>query len=296
MKKVNKILMIVTSILLSLVLISTCIVSGTLAKFAITKDATTVVSLKQFGVRIKVTGGTVIDGPDANSVTVTCDPVELYPGISKPNAVLFAFEGKLNVPATLTVRVKVDLDDAFYITDTDIPLLSADNADMVHVPIKFGYGTVTSLESTTIAGNGNWMSYNNESKNKNVGTTEATIASYLCSNFRWIVEDMTYDDNQEDNHGNMTDWYATKEFPKDYEFKTPDSSDTSYVHAFGRGTAQSPYGCGFGFGFKWDTLNSTDFDTNLIDTYLAEKFKNSSTAPIKVTFTVSLEQKLNTTT
>jgi hypothetical protein len=106
---------------------------------------------------------------------------------------------------------------------------------------------------------------------------------------------MTYDDNEAENDGNMTDWYATKEFPKDYEFKTPDPSDTSYVPAFGTGNDNAPYGCGFGFGFKWDTLNSTSFDANLIDTYLAEQFNNSTESPIKVTYTVSLEQKIETT-
>ena len=54
MRRANKIFMATVAVLLCLVLISTSIVSGVFARFAITKKAETTVKLEQFGVEIKL--------------------------------------------------------------------------------------------------------------------------------------------------------------------------------------------------------------------------------------------------
>ena len=55
MRKFNKILMMTVAILLTFVLISSCILSGTMAKFVVSKDATTTATLSAFGVTLGYT-------------------------------------------------------------------------------------------------------------------------------------------------------------------------------------------------------------------------------------------------
>jgi hypothetical protein len=112
MRKVNKILMATVSILLCLVLISTSVVSGIFAKFAINNKGKATASLKAFGVTLDMTvaeqklkdaGATVVTAEDDESITksVTITGLKMAPGESIMDAV------KINISGTAGVRLKV---------------------------------------------------------------------------------------------------------------------------------------------------------------------------------------------
>ena len=96
-KNFSKTIMVILAVLLTLVLISTSTVSGIFAKYVIEKDATTIVSLKKFGVKLDLvqganytTEGAVMgvhpsfDGDDINvEVTVNMVPGDDYKEIFK---------------------------------------------------------------------------------------------------------------------------------------------------------------------------------------------------------------------
>ena len=284
MKKVNKILMIVTSILLSLVLISTCIVSGTLAKFVITKDATTVVSLKQVGVKLQIKNGSVIKSDlDASSVTVEYSPMQIYPGFNDKGTALFAFDGTLNVPAILKIRVEVELDDAFYISSDDFTSLSSSYpGDKAYMPVAFRVGTVSSLSSTTLNGSSMvspWLS-NSTNTTDPVGTLETLIESNFYT--RFLDQLGMNNQTDRDNYGNIIDKYALKEFSQNDPI------------TFGRSNAAQGTGAvlgpGFGVGIYWEW--SLDSSESLIETWLSEELSDVAN-PIKIKITVSLEQVIS---
>ena len=120
MRKVNKMLMATVSILLCLVLISTSVVSGIYAKFVITETGNATVSLKAFGITLKVKQG--YDKPsgaivtpttiNANTVSVKVENIKMIPPQSSndknyDSLIMFELSGKSNVPKvklTLTVE------------------------------------------------------------------------------------------------------------------------------------------------------------------------------------------------
>ena len=112
MRKVNKMLMATVSILLCLVLISTSVVSGIFAKFAINNKGRATASLKAFGVTLTMTvnetklknaGATVVTANDNRNTTrsVTITGLKMAPGESIMDAV------KINISGTAGVRLKV---------------------------------------------------------------------------------------------------------------------------------------------------------------------------------------------
>lgn len=113
MKKTNRVIMIIVAVLLTLVLLSTSLVSGIFAKYVITKEATTTVSLKKFGVTLTVakganvpSGASVILTPTSgDTVKVTVSNVSLAPGESIVELVKFTVANKPVVAAKLSVAV-----------------------------------------------------------------------------------------------------------------------------------------------------------------------------------------------
>ena len=273
-KKITKALTAIVAILLCLVLISTSIVSGTLAKFVITKNATTVVNFEKFGVKMQVKNGSVVKSSlDTNSVTVSFDPIELYMGYAGTSAVLFAFDGELTVPATLKVTVDVELDDeVFFISATDfesLPTTGDYRSNAAHMPIKFRVGRVAATTSNALDSSGltDWLRYDS------VSSLESGLESQIYS--RLSV-------------------YTGIEVPsqsKPYAYKD---------FSAGSAITLNSSSCGFGLDFTWqDRLTSNDEKNqayDMIETWIADKISekqaaNSSYVPMKITITVTLEQK-----
>lgn len=147
MKKFTKRLTMIVAILLSLVLLTSSIVSTTLAKYVVAKDATTAVGLQAFGLNVtlktnvsgnkdilnEVTASTKKTG---DSISLTYDKVILKPGDSTyKNAILASIGGKANVPAEVIITVKIECNDEhFTLTDANF---SGYTTSKVYNPIEF---------------------------------------------------------------------------------------------------------------------------------------------------------------
>lgn len=314
MKKNNRILLKAVAILLCLVLITTCVVSSTLAKFVIEKEVGVPVKFKNFGVTMRVKGGnssgttsTEITQLDAKSVTVTYDALEVYPGYDNKNLVLFTFDGTLTVPATLKVTVNVELDDeVFYISKDAFPDVGTDaddypRANAANMPLNFIVGSVYSKDSNSITNSGVSSSW---AQARDVTILANNIEKTICSNLRNSYNIKGSDIKPDANN----DYYVTKDFAANYTFKTPDASDISYIPPFGikyDSDSNYRYGCGFGIGINWPIGISTipnyqrDPNYDIVETWIADKIakKQAEAAesgetytPMRITFTVSLEQ------
>ena len=272
MKKANKILMKAIAILLCLILITASVVSSTLARFTFQKDATTTVKFEDFGVKMQIkNAGTVVSTLDSNSVTVTYDIVEIYPGYRNDKLVLFAFDdGLLTVPATLKVDFEIELDDVFYISSDDFTSLTTDYpAGQAYMPVGIRSAPVDSLNSESL----NSPTSTGLRYTSTVDSLETTVESqfYNILNLKTgIVKGSGKD-------------YANKNFAKNSAI------------TFNSGAV------GFGFGLQWSlgeassVTNKKYKSLNMIETWIAEEIVANRTAdptyvPIRITITVSLEQ------
>lgn len=292
-KKMTKALTAIVAILLCLVLISTSIVSGTLAKFVVTKNATTEVALERFGVKMRVKNAdSVVSNFDKTSAIITYNATEIYPGFENKNMVLFTFDGTLTVPARLTVRVNIDLEEEFYISSDNFESISTDinatpRANAYNMPVDLTAGMVESKDSEAIS----YLSYSTSwTAATYVNDLKTLLSTNLMNNFRSYAN-MKYDYVR--NNGVITDQWIYKDFESGYTFKAPDSSDSSYVPPFGRGTTTAPYGCGFGFGIRWSMVGMEK--ESMVETWIADKIAEKQAAdsnyvPMTITITVSLEQ------
>lgn len=117
-KKANKIMMIVVSLLLALVLMTTCILSGIYAKYITQSKTETKIKLKQFDITITIDYNAVIDTAIANGkitttqrtdekgqevVGITLQGLKLAPGDDYWNAISIKMAGSADVP----IKVKV---------------------------------------------------------------------------------------------------------------------------------------------------------------------------------------------
>ena len=144
MKKFTKRLTMIVAILLSLVLLTSSIVSTTLAKYVVTKSAEVQATLQKFGLTVKLEsdekdGKPVLSGSASNtgdSVTLTFDNVTLIPGDETyKNAMKASITGDANVAANVIITVDITCNDAAF-------TLSSANFDdyttaKVYNPIEF---------------------------------------------------------------------------------------------------------------------------------------------------------------
>ena len=122
MQKVNRMMMKTVAVLLILVLITTSILSGTLAKYVSAKSAAANVALKNFGVNVSFSFSSEIKnlyGEDilndstkttksGDSVIVTLSNLKMAPGDSFLDAI------HVNISGTAGTRIKVLIEPGFY--------------------------------------------------------------------------------------------------------------------------------------------------------------------------------------
>lgn len=145
MKKFTKRLTMIVAILLSLVLLTSSIVSTTLAKYVVAKDAKTEVGLQAFGLNVTLKTNVSDDKDILNEVTakktgdsisLTYDKVILKPDDpTYKNAILASIDGTANVPAEVIITVKIECNDGpFKLTDANF---SGYTNPKVYNPIEF---------------------------------------------------------------------------------------------------------------------------------------------------------------
>ena len=160
MKKLTKTLTRVCVILLSLVLITSSVVSTTLAKYTVTKEGKTTAGLKKFGLDLEVTSQHDTTPAQSNksgdSLTLTFDDLTLKPGDTINDAIVVKVTGQPVVDARVTIDVTVTYNgEEFVIKRNDFAWLESNKT---YVPIQFtvngtaataAYNNLTASEAAT---------------------------------------------------------------------------------------------------------------------------------------------------
>ena len=258
MKKFNKILMMTVAILLTLVLASTSVVSGIFAKYVVTKSASTEVSLKAFGITLKVEGtqGTSInysptDSNKDTAISVSVSGLQLAPGETLDDVVKFTIAadgtgGKPNVDK-VKIKIKTTVSDisGFNVTSSMVDGAQGKNYIPIEFKAKVGNTSKTVCSAWTLPDDS--------------AALQNSIASGIKSNFATYF--MASDDVVDTVEGVIYDGSSLKFTNLSFGFK-----------AYGTGTANV------------GGLSAAKADE--VQTYLSTQ----SGAKLTVTYTVSLEQ------
>ena len=298
MKKVNKALMATVAILLSLVLISTSVVSGIFAKFVETKSAGATVSLKAFGLTLTVDkGSAVADGNVSFSPTGSTSATALSATVSYDlnaeytyrSLLIFSVSGTPNVDKVkLVLTIKVDGVDSFSVAENEVPGIPAGN----HIPVGF----LTRILPDS------WRSTGASLCWRTMATNEALEHDIING----IIADVNNNSGTTSNPNPLYPLY-NKNDPT-YEIKSVSKSDSNYVDTlemviWDTGVpgnklqiesidfAVRPFD--YNTGTNKVVTDLTREEAGILQTYLTER----TPAPqLKLTYTVSLEQVIPTTT
>ena len=286
-KKANKILMITVSILLCLVLISSCMLSGIYAKYTVSQAAGVgVATIKPFGVEISMTiddaklaavGATVEIEEGYASYTVTITNLQMVPGDALYDALKVSVTGTPSVPVEFKMACSVDYawqkvngkTDGTYVVPADISKYTSDTYLM---PLGF-----------TIHLDGECKT--NDGNDKSVDVAEDNVTD-ICRPWH----NKTPDEIEDAIIRNA----ANKIF--NAGFKTTDLAPVEngcsyYAKSYVAGTEiTGNVKKGFYLGVRWPLtfskqLNSKTLDYDKIATHLSEQ-----AAPITITYTFSLTQ------
>ena len=275
MRRANKILMATVAVLLCLVLISTSIVSGVFARFAITKKAETTVKLEQFGVTIELTPDPNLVGyiqenltvNKGDSVSITLSGVELIPGNNFYKALNVQVGGTPNVDVDFTITCEVDYDyESAYFVPSEI---SGYEEARPFMPI--GYTVWLPGEKTQVNICAPWHFY---IENK---IEEIIIRNASKNLFGTTPKEIT-EANIDKN--DATNFSCTKKFNQGIPISEACNNITDFY---------------FGF-FTPKSYNKTNSDPDIssakideIATYIAEK-ASAANSPITFTYTFSIVQ------
>lgn len=167
MRKINKIMMATVSILLTLVLISSCVLSGIFAKYVTSKTASSQMRFERFGVIVEMDvddvaleelGATVTKpSKDSDEVksgvySVTVSNLALKPGDDLTDFVKFEFSGKPNVMCKLVLDVDIEVEDpdAFYVPPDVFRPSNGSNLGLNVMPLGFDYDILSSEDDITL--------------------------------------------------------------------------------------------------------------------------------------------------
>ena len=273
MKKFNKFLLRILAVLLCLILISTCIVSSTMAKFVVIKQADATVSLQKFGTTITVSTphsgiSETVATKKGNSLTYTITDVEMNQGSSYKDLVRFTFNTTApNVPVYVIIEVDIDYNPE----DFKIPantILKTDGETYMPeayiMPLQFTFGYQDAQKNVTTP-------YFVSTK-----TTDSEIISEVENQIATGMKTI------------ITSPSSSSVSVVDNTLKAKFGGTSKITFKFsGSSTARS----NFDLGFVWpeshtDTTTGYDYDT--IATYLANHAPDDAT--IDITYTVSIEQ------
>lgn len=142
MKKFTKRLTMVVAILLSLVLLTSSIVSTTLAKYVVTKSVTTTAQLQKFGLDVTLDLNNTLEASadiknTGDSATITISDFKLKPGDDYRNAITASITGTPTVDANVTITVSVNCDDSNFMLDKDVFDALNFSKDQLCTPVGF---------------------------------------------------------------------------------------------------------------------------------------------------------------
>lgn len=146
MKKFTKRLTMIVAILLSLVLLTSSIVSTTLAKYVVKKSVTTTAQLQKFGLDVTLDLNNTLEGSadiknTGDSATITISDFKLKPGDNYKDAITASITGNPTVTANVTIAVDVTCTDAnFKAEAAKFNAINGFDKDRIYTPIGFYVG------------------------------------------------------------------------------------------------------------------------------------------------------------
>ena len=290
MRKINKIMMIAVSILLCSVLITSCVLSGTLAKYTSVGRSSASARVAKWGVNIEVDFSDEVKTlcKDANKdgtldelvpvakdgvLTVTLPNLPMAPGDDFTDAVSFKFSGKSEVRLKVNIDFIVQFNQAFTVPNTVgnfEEYAIADNKDLqdnyVCMPIMFTANTF-SKDGTA------YSDYKTPWKvNSSRAEIDMAIDSVISTKLGMNLTE------KNSANGNLS---AEKIFSPGEEIVFhPTNDDNIDIDRIA-------------YGLKWDfehsepTLNAEkNLDFNEIETYILSKGPS-----VTVTYIIKIEQK-----
>ena len=278
MRKLNKILMMTVAMLLTFVLISSCILSGTMAKFTVTKSADATATLEAFGVTLTVetpegsglsgsVDATTVKGGtgETGSLTYKLSDVSIKPGDDYFNAVRFSFDGAPTTDVKIRISVKFDLSTTT-LNKFSVPSgIGGTTAQTWFMPLGFTF----SSGKTSAEGNYALSPWKNDTNRDNMTYTD--LAAAIRNNIRdKKITSPTYDaSNSTSGH-----YYIDYKFGKDQPIQWTIGGVAGLKN--------------FDMGFAWpDDSTHATYDLDVISTYIADQLDG---ATFGIIYTVSIEQ------
>lgn len=265
MRKINKIMMITVSILLTLVLITSSVVSGTFAKYASSGQSSATARVAKWGAVVEITANRPegVTGTDGDAIIFSTDALKMGPGSDYSDLMTVKFSGTAEVRLKVKITVGVVFDEKVM----KIPANVADSreaADQYKCFLPMG---------TTF-----------DAKNGEIALENAK--SYLSN--PWF--------EKPENSPNMAialENAIVKGFEKNAGFKAVGSTaekefapNESISFTINNQVADT-----FVLGFEWpsiDTNSATTYDYKEIAMYIMGTFPD--VANIGITYTVTVEQ------
>ena len=114
MRKINKIMMITVSILLTLVLITSSVVSGTFAKYASSGQSSATARVAKWGAVVEITANRPegVIGTDGDAIIFSTDALKMGPGSDYSDLMTVKFSGTAEVKLKVKITVDVEFDES----------------------------------------------------------------------------------------------------------------------------------------------------------------------------------------
>lgn len=272
MRRANKILMAAVAILLCLVLITTSVVSGVFAKYAIKKQASTSVGLEKFGVELGITvqpelittvgTNNVVTVNDGENVSVTITNLKMSPGMKFYDAI------KIHADGHTTVATQFKMTFSISFTKDDFKVDSTTS----RMPLGF---RLTAFNS----------SGGRIEKHDKVAVANPFLKNYAPKRVSYAIANNTADyiDFSHTEKDDYSTNYVTKDFAADTDvvFKTKKLTTNVYINDFS-----------VGFYYPLDATGETSSNLTAVDidkwsTALASNGKNLTAT---INYTISLTQ------
>lgn len=199
-KNINRVMMIIVSLLLALVLLSASFVSSIYARYVVRDGSKFEIEMTDFGIQVGVelseefktrANKTFAAVKDSNSLVVEVGNLTLRPGDDFSDAIKFSFGGQATVPVNVKIAVEI-IPSTVAGEDFTVPAgVAGVNSDRVLVPYRFVLGCCSGVTDgvdvvsyTTIADiNDGHSSVSVAGKIKNFFGDMTTSGSFACKRF-----------------------------------------------------------------------------------------------------------------
>ena len=267
MRKINKIMMITVSILLTLVLITSSVVSGTFAKYASSGQSSATARVAKWGAVVEITANRPegVTGTDGDAIIFSTDALKMGPGSDYSNLMTVKFSGTAEVRLKVKIAVDVEFDES----TMEIPAKVAKSdapANQYKYFSPMGTTFYAKKGETALTDAKSYLSSPWFEKPANSKNMAIALENALVNGFK--------------NHAEFEVNGSTAE--KEFAPNDP---------IFFKINSNSKVADTFVLGFDWPTSHTdstTGYDYGKIATYIADTFVED--ASLSITYTVTVEQ------